>query len=135
MERRAVIQLMGVSALALGGLSSCSNPSPTTGGPTPTARAGLRIPMSSIPVGGGIIRAADKVVITQATAGQYRAFSAVCQHQGCIVDSIQGNNIICPCHGSRYSIVDGSVVNGPTTRPLIPAKSVIADGTDLVVVR
>jgi Rieske Fe-S protein len=79
-----------------------------------------------------VIRAADKVVVTQATAGQYKAFSAVCQHQGCTVGSIEGKNIVCPCHGSAYSIVDGSVVKGPTTKPLIP-KSSTTEGTDLVV--
>jgi Rieske Fe-S protein len=99
---------------------------------TTAAKAALRIPLSDIPVGGGVIRAADKVVVTQATAGQYKAFSAVCQHQGCIVGSIEGKSIVCPCHGSAYSIVDGSVVNGPTTKPLIP-KSSSTEGTDLVV--
>ena len=132
MERRTVFQLLGLSALALEGASACSSPSATTGGTTSAAQATLRIPLTDIPVGGGVIRAADKVVVTQATAGQYKAFSAVCQHQGCIVGSIEGKNIVCPCHGSAYSIVDGSVVNGPTTKPLIP-KSSSTEGTDLVV--
>ncbi len=138
MERRTVFQLLGLSALALGGVSACSSTSSPTGGTTSAAagttaaKAALRIPLSDIPVGGGVIRAADKVVVTQATAGQYKAFSAVCQHQGCIVGSIEGKSIVCPCHGSAYSIVDGSVVNGPTTKPLIP-KSSSTEGTDLVV--
>jgi Rieske Fe-S protein len=92
----------------------------------------VKIPLTDIPVGGGVIRAAEKIVATQATAGTYRAFSAVCQHQGCTVGSIEGQKIVCPCHGSAYSIVDGSVVNGPTTRPLI-AKSSSVEGSDLVV--
>lgn len=135
MERRAVLQILGLSALAVGGLTACSTPSSTTGGSTPTTRPGLRIPLSSIPVGGGIIRPDDEVVVTQATPGEYQAFSAVCQHQGCLVDSVEGKDIVCSCHGSRYSIVDGSVVNGPTTEPLIPATSVSTEGTDLIVVK
>jgi len=133
MERRTVFQL-GISALALAGVAACSSPSTATpGGTTSTAgNAGIRIPLSNIPVGGGLIDANDKVVVTQATAGQYKAFSAVCQHQGCTVGSIEDKNIVCPCHGSAYSIVDGSVVNGPTTKPLI-AKTATTDGTDLVV--
>jgi Rieske Fe-S protein len=133
MERRTVFQLFGLSALAIGGVAACSTPA--TGGTASTAAgsaAALRIPLSDIPVGGGVIRADDKVVVTQATAGTYKAFSAVCQHQGCIVATIQGKNIVCPCHGSAYSIVDGSVVNGPTTKPLIP-KTATTDGSDLVV--
>ena len=139
MERRTVFQL-GISALALAGVAACSSPSTATpgggataaGGATSAANAGIRIPLSNIPVGGGLIDANDKVVLTQATSGQYKAFSAVCQHQGCIVGTIEGKNIVCPCHGSAYSIVDGSVVNGPTTKPLIP-KSASVDGTDLVI--
>ncbi len=135
MERRTVVQLLGISALAVAGLSACSS---SAASPTRVASSGgsssadVRIPLSDIPVGGGVIRAADKVVATQATAGRYKAFSAVCQHQGCIVGSIEGNKIVCPCHGSAYSIVDGSVLNGPTTRPLIPKPSSV-EGSDLVV--
>ena len=139
MERRTVFQLLGLSALALGGVSACSSPASTgsttassAGAAGSSAKAALRVPLSDIPVGGGVIRAADKVVVTQATAGQYKAFSAVCQHQGCTVGSIEGKNIVCPCHGSAYSIVDGSVVKGPTTKPLIP-KSATTEGSDLVV--
>ena len=136
MERRAIFQLVGLSALAVTGVSACSTPTTASpGGSTGASSAGgagIRVPLSDIPVGGGVIRAADKVVVTQATAGQYKAFSAVCQHQGCLVGSIEGKNIVCPCHGSTYSIVDGSVVTGPTTKPLI-GKTATTQGTDLVV--
>jgi Rieske Fe-S protein len=132
MERRAIFQLVGLSALAVAGVSACSNP--TSGGATGASggSATVRVPLADIPVGGGVIRAADQVVVTQATAGQYKAFSAVCQHQACLVGSIEGKTIVCPCHGSTYSIVDGSVVTGPTTKPLIP-KTATTEGTDLVV--
>ncbi|MHB1009892.1 MAG: Rieske (2Fe-2S) protein [Propionibacteriaceae bacterium] len=138
MQRRTAIQLLGISALAIAGASACSSTA-SSGGAAPSGSAAassgaaaLKIPLTDIPVGGGVIRAAEKVVATQATAGQYKAFSAVCQHQGCTVGSIEGQKIICPCHGSAYSIVDGSVVNGPTTRPLI-AKASSVEGSDLVV--
>ena len=135
MERRTVFRLFGLSALAIGGVAACTTPTTeaaSTAAGTQAGTAALRIPLSDIPVGGGVIRAASKVVVTQATAGTYKAFSAVCQHQGCIVDTIDGKKIVCPCHGSAYSIVDGSVVNGPTTKPLIP-KTATIDGSDLVV--
>src|SRR5579875_1524204 len=78
---------------------------------------------SKVPVGSGVIDADLSAVITQPTSGDFKAFSNICTHQGCAVSQISGQNIICPCHGSEFSIKDGSVVQGPATRPL-PKKSV-----------
>jgi Rieske Fe-S protein len=57
-------------------------------------------------------------VITQPSKGQFKCFTAVCTHQGCIVSGVSGGNINCECHGSAFSVADGSVVNGPATQPL-----------------
>jgi len=84
-----------------------------------------------IPVGGGKVLAAKKIVITQPKAGSFDAFTAVCTHQGCIVGDVAGGTINCPCHGSKFSITDGSVVNGPATSPLAPV-SVKVQGTSIV---
>jgi Rieske Fe-S protein len=82
---------------------------------------------SEVPVGSGKIFAADKVVVTQPTEGDFKAFSAVCTHQGCVVSAVQGKDIDCSCHGSKFSITDGSVVNGPATQPL-PEMKVSVEG-------
>ena len=73
---------------------------------------------SDIQVGGGTIFAEDQVVITQPSDGEFKCFSAVCTHQGCIVSSVSDGTINCECHGSAFSIADGSVVTGPATAPL-----------------
>jgi len=57
-------------------------------------------------------------VVTQPQAGQYKAFTAVCTHQGCTVAAVSNNQIQCPCHGSIFSAKDGSVINGPATTGL-----------------
>jgi len=87
---------------------------------------------SDIPVGGGKIFDAQKVVVTQPAAGQFKAFSAICTHMGCTVGSVSGGLIKCPCHGSQYSIQDGSVKGGPAPQPL-PAKQVTVSGDEIVV--
>jgi Rieske Fe-S protein len=70
---------------------------------------------SAIQVGGGKIFADQEVVVTQPAAGQFKCFTAVCSHQGCLVSSVSDGTINCDCHGSQYSIEDGSVVTGPAT--------------------
>ena len=87
---------------------------------------------ADIPVGSGKIFAADKVVITQPTEGDFKAFGAVCTHQGCVVSEIKDAEIDCTCHGSKFSIQDGSVLGGPATKPL-PEFKVTVKGEDLSV--
>jgi len=71
-----------------------------------------------VPKGGGRIFTDEQVVVTQPTAGEFRCFTAVCTHRQCLVSSVDGGSINCACHGSRFSIADGSVVNGPATSGL-----------------
>ncbi len=68
-------------------------------------------------MGGGVILAEQKIVITQPTEGEFKAFTAVCTHQACIVAEVQ-ETINCTCHQSKYSIEDGSVQGGPAPAPL-----------------
>ena len=86
---------------------------------------------SDVPVGGGKILADKKIVITQPKSGEFHGFSAVCTHAGCIVGTVSGGTINCPCHGSRFSITDGSVVNGPAPSPLPPV-GITVQGTSIV---
>jgi Rieske Fe-S protein len=85
---------------------------------------------SEIPVGSGMIFPGPQVVVTQPTAGEFKAFSAVCTHMGCIVNQISNGTIDCPCHGSQYSITTGDVVAGPAPRPL-PAKQIKVSGSSV----
>jgi Rieske Fe-S protein len=85
---------------------------------------------SDIPVGSGKIFTSDKVVVTQPSAGVIRGFSAICTHMQCTVDQISNGTIDCPCHGSQFSIKDGSVVAGPAPSPL-PAANIKVTGTSI----
>jgi Rieske Fe-S protein len=95
--------------------------------PDDGAEGGTTVATSAVPVGGGTILAEEMVVVTQPTEGEFMAFSAVCTHQGCPVQSVSDGTINCQCHGSAFAIEDGSVVNGPATRPL-ESKSVSVEG-------
>jgi Rieske Fe-S protein len=78
---------------------------------------------SEVPVGGGKIFTSAQVVVTQPAVGEYKAFSAVCTHAQCIVDQVANGTIDCPCHGSKFSAKDGSVITGPASNPL-PSKQI-----------
>lgn len=82
---------------------------------------------ADIPEGGGKVFKDEKIVIVQPAAGEFKAFSSVCTHQGCDVDKIADGTIDCPCHGSSYRIADGSVAGGPASEPL-PAKRITVTG-------
>lgn len=86
---------------------------------------------SDVPVGGGTILADKKIVITQPQSGTFHAFTAVCTHAGCTVGSVSSGTINCPCHGSRFNISNGSVVNGPAASSLAPV-SIKVQGTSIV---
>jgi Rieske Fe-S protein len=86
---------------------------------------------SKVPVGGGQILADQKIVVTQPKAGTFAAFTAVCTHLGCTVSSVSGGTINCPCHGSKFNISNGSVVNGPAAAPLAPV-SIKVKGSSIV---
>ncbi|MEU6385454.1 Rieske (2Fe-2S) protein [Streptomyces bauhiniae] len=83
--------------------------------------------VSEIPEGGGKIFTAEKVVVTQPKKGEYKAFSAICTHQGCTVNKVADGTIDCPCHGSKFHVADGSVAHGPATEPLA-AKEIMVHG-------
>ncbi|MEU4106112.1 Rieske (2Fe-2S) protein, partial [Streptomyces tanashiensis] len=111
-------------------------PAPPPGGappPPPPAAASGGTPLartSEIPVGGGTVFTEEKVVVTQPEAGEFKAFSAICTHQGCIVNKVADGTIDCPCHGSKYRIADGSVAAGPAPRPL-PAEQIKVSGEEI----
>jgi Rieske Fe-S protein len=87
--------------------------------------------VSDVPVGGGAIFNAEQIVVTQPTAGTFKGFRSVCTHQGCPIASVDSGTINCTCHGSRFSLQDGSPTNGPATRPL-QSRPVKVDGTNIV---
>ncbi len=110
-----------------------SSPSPSEPAPSSAnAPSGPSVATSEVPVGGGVILKDTDYVITQPTAGEFKAFSKICTHQGCPVGSVSDGTINCPCHGSKYSIEDGSVVNPPASDPLEEAEVTVSGGKVVV---
>jgi Rieske Fe-S protein len=108
----------GVETPTAGGGGSSPAGDATEGGGSTGDPGGSLVATADVPVGGGVVLEEQKVVVTQPAAGEFKAFTAVCTHQSCTVSSVKEDRISCPCHGSSFSGTDGSVLNGPATRPL-----------------
>lgn len=115
---------------ATGAASAPSSASGAGGGSTTGAQGSALATTSEIPVGSGKIFTSEKIVVTQPNSGDFKAFSAVCTHMGCIVSTISNGTIDCPCHGSQYSISTGAVVGGPAPSPL-PAQAIKVTGSNI----
>ncbi|MET8472807.1 Rieske (2Fe-2S) protein [Streptomyces sp. NPDC006422] len=122
-SRRTVVTAVGAAGLAAA-LTACGGSDGDTSQPAGNASEGGGgkgeeiAKTSDIPEGGGKILADAGVVVTQPKAGEFKAFTNVCTHQGCKVNKVADGTIDCPCHGSKFSIKDGSVAHPPATQAL-----------------
>lgn len=141
-SRRQVLSAtaMGAAGLALTACSSGDSAESGTGqeaqtpaGAQPAASGSALVATADVPVDSGVIvdSGQTKVVVTQPTDGEFVGLSAVCPHQNCLVNKVEGTTIICPCHGSEFSITDGAVIQGPATTGLTPVE-VTVDGDQVV---
>jgi Rieske Fe-S protein len=134
-SRRTVVAAVGAVGIAAA-LTACgseddsSSSSSTTPSKDSAAGGTVLAKTSDIPKGGGKIFKDHGVVVTQPTAGTFKAFSSTCTHQGCAVSGVADGVITCPCHHSAFSVTDGSVKKGPATKPL-PAEQITVSGDSI----
>jgi Rieske Fe-S protein len=137
-DRRTVIRNAGAVSVGVVGvatLAACGGGETTPAAPTTTtagAPAGGSIKVADIPVGGGKVFAAEKVVVTQPKAGEFKAFSATCTHKGCTVKAVANGTIDCACHGSKFDMTTGAVTAGPAKAPL-PGKTATVSGDSITI--
>lgn len=138
--RRVLLRSALVAGVATPLLAACGDEEPAATGTEPTSEAtsggggegsteAIAV-TGDVPEGGGVILDDEKVVITQPAAGEFKAFSSICTHQGCPVDNVSDGTINCTCHGSQFSVEDGSVVQGPASAPL-PEQKIAVNGGDI----
>jgi Rieske Fe-S protein len=127
-SRRTVL---AAGAAAVAAVAGCSTYGEPKNAPSPSAPADAVLAKTGdVPVGGGVIIGDSQVVITQPTAGTFKAFTSVCTHEQCQVASVEGGTINCNCHGSKFDIKDGSVVKDPAPQPLA-AKQIKVTGDSI----
>ncbi|MEV0587681.1 Rieske (2Fe-2S) protein [Nonomuraea sp. NPDC050310] len=129
--RREVLGAAGVAACGLA-LAGCGGDARATG-PAPGIKGKVIAKTADVPVGGGMVIQKWKIVITQPSAGVYKAFSAACPHKGCAVGRPKDGKMTCPCHGSEFDATTGACLKGPADAPLatFPLK---VEGDGLVII-
>jgi cytochrome b6-f complex iron-sulfur subunit len=126
-SRRAILEGIGVAAIGGLLLAGCgSNGADLPNATVTTCGADTCIDLTDAAnavlaqTGGTMVFDApdDRILIVRVSEGSVLALSAICTHEGCIVDyNASAQRIDCPCHGSEFG-VDGHVIQGPAGVPL-----------------
>lgn len=138
LDRRTMLRGAAVGGVALPLLAACGGGDKRASGGAGSSSSGgsgggsATVAAADVPVGGGTILKDQEVVVTQPTKGDYKAFTAICTHQGCTVTKVEGGQIVCPCHGSHFSIKDGSPTFGPA-KSALASKQVSVEGGQITV--
>ncbi|HEY6739293.1 MAG TPA: Rieske (2Fe-2S) protein [Actinopolymorphaceae bacterium] len=160
-ERRRVLRGVAAAGVAVPLIAACGGEDPEAGKqpaentdpesteeetpeestqatPEDSAPAGSLGSAADIPVGGGKVFPSQKVVVTQPEDGVYKAFSAICTHNRCVVATVADKRIKCGCHNSEFDFSTGEPVQGPNGRPAstitaLPGKQVSVEGGNLTV--
>jgi Rieske Fe-S protein len=128
LSRRTVVRTgLGV-AVAVPLIAACSSgDTPST---TPPAVAGGSLPkLDDITVGQAVAATLNgaPIVVARPTGTTVAGFTAVCTHMQCTVN-VNGAELNCPCHGSRYNALTGAVEHGPATQSLGAVALSVKDG-------
>lgn len=136
-RRRALGAAAGVG-VGLPALAACAGEDPAESSETTAAPDDRDAPVEvstlttvgDVPIGGGVILGETEIVVTQPTEGDFRGFSAICTHQGCIVREV-AETINCFCHGAKYSLESGEPVSGPANVALA-SRDLRIEGDDIL---
>ncbi len=144
LNRRTVLRAAGMTGVGVAGvgvLAACGGSGSASTGSAGSAGSGAPVTSTTassvkaadVPVGGGVINPDALFVVTQPTAGTYKAFSAVCTHQGCTVTRVTGGMIDCPCHGSQFDISTGAPTSSSAAKKALPTKTATLNGDTITV--
>lgn len=92
-----------------------------------------------IPVGGVKLfqypKPGEQCILIRTAEDAYVAYSQKCTHLSCAVFYSRSNDRLeCPCHQGYFSVKDGSVLQGPPTRPL-PRVILERNGEELIAIK
>lgn len=116
LARRQVLRATG-AGVGVFALAACAEESSSTDEPQPGV---VLLSLDELEVGQARVVSTDDgvgVAVVRTGEEEVRAFSSSCTHQGCTVRAEEAD-LYCPCHGSRFELADGAVIDGPAEEPL-----------------
>lgn len=80
------------------------------------------------------VKAGDQEIALANVAGEVFAISDVCTHAHCPLSEgeLDGDRVICPCHGSEFNVRTGAVENPPADEP-VATYAVRVEGDQILV--
>ena len=102
----------------------------TVSGRFTTGRVDVTVAGTALVAEGGaalVESVAGVYLLARTSANSFTAVEAVCTHEGCTVSNADGDQYVCPCHGSRYTR-SGQVVRGPAVASLRRYTTSFTDG-------
>ena len=124
--RGKVLGLMGAGALAAGGYLGAHmsfvqgvGPNQTAFDPGPGDWTDAAEWSDLKPGAPTSVLAGDTPVMLLRQGDAVHAIHDRCSHRGCLLSDgeVEGELVVCACHGSRFRLEDGSVERGPATAP------------------
>jgi len=77
------------------------------------------------------VEAGGRAVCVARLDGEWIAFDDTCTHEECSLagGELDGNVVVCPCHGSEFDVRTGDVLTPPALEPLPIYEARVDDGT------
>ncbi|MBB5832148.1 Rieske (2Fe-2S) protein [Brachybacterium aquaticum] len=123
--------LLPATAAGLGGLAACAPDDQGFGTAEPLRASDGEISLDEVPENASTLvnfgGQEPFVLLVRGSGEDLTAYSGYCTHNGCAL-SQEGEELDCPCHGSRFDAATGEVLNGPATRHLPEVRVVVEDG-------
>ncbi|GAB2611117.1 QcrA and Rieske domain-containing protein [Belliella aquatica] len=124
----AVMSMFGVSFFTSCASDEDTNPSNPAPNNPPAASTGITVNNNSVVIdltqatslnnAGGWVLVISAQMLVVNTGNGFNALTSVCTHSQCDRNwSLNNNEFVCSCHGSRFT-TSGAVVQGPANRPL-----------------
>lgn len=118
-SRRTVLRGAALTPVAGTTLAACG-PGDDEGALPTTPTASVELGASDeVAEGKPVLYREQHVVVSRAGDGSLKAYSAVCTHARCAIGTLEGEKLVCVCHGSEFDATTGEVLRSPATVPLV----------------